>query len=214
MKRDSYAFLKPIFIWIPGVVSLFEKSKGKRDAQENQICEFLEGHITPLVDSKVTSYDSHINKKYLKVTELISPLYKEAYSLSMEIKSIQDYKVPEVTDSGQEGKRQAALIQEKMEQNKERISKIMVRLAEIKATSDMIDELIRHYEERAEGFLRTHISRYWRGVLSVSVDRLAHFPAIQHKDIDGREAYAENRTRLIKLIGVITSEDKGDEDEE
>ena len=36
MKRKKYYYLDPVFIRIPGIKTLFEKSVGKRDARQNK----------------------------------------------------------------------------------------------------------------------------------------------------------------------------------
>ena len=60
MKRKKYYYLDPVIIRIPGIKTLFEKSVGKRDARQNQVCSNGEVHTTPFIDAKVNSYNAHI----------------------------------------------------------------------------------------------------------------------------------------------------------
>lgn len=53
MKRKKYYYLDPVIIRIPGIKTLFEKSVGKRDARQNQVCSNGEVHTTPFIDAKV-----------------------------------------------------------------------------------------------------------------------------------------------------------------
>ena len=55
MKRKKYYYLDPVIIRIPGIKTLFEKSVGKRDARQNQVCSNGEVHTTPFIDAKVNS---------------------------------------------------------------------------------------------------------------------------------------------------------------
>ena len=48
MKRKKYYYLDPVIIRIPGIKTLFEKSVGKRDARQNQVCSNGEVHTTLL----------------------------------------------------------------------------------------------------------------------------------------------------------------------
>ena len=52
MKRKKYYYLDPVIIRIPGIKTLFEKSVGKRDARQNQVCSNGEVHTTPSYNFK------------------------------------------------------------------------------------------------------------------------------------------------------------------
>lgn len=58
MKRKKYYYLDPVIIRIPGIKTLFEKSVGKRDARQNQVCSNGEVHTTPLCDS-ISEYSTN-----------------------------------------------------------------------------------------------------------------------------------------------------------
>lgn len=214
MKKKKYKFLDPLFIWIPGVHSLIEKGTGKRDAQENQICEFMEGHITPVIDTKVNSYDSHINKIFMKTAQKLDPMIQEANSMVVELNLLLSYKESVIGGDSEEARRQVAMAAAKGAKVAERKAEILTKLAGIKAESDMVDEMLLHYEERAEGILHSCISRYWRGVLSASSERLEHFPYISHKESPSRKAYFENRKKLVDMIEVAINNGGGVRNEE
>lgn len=199
MKGKKYKYLDPIFIRFHGG-KLFEKRAGKKDAQENQVCELEEGHITPEIDTKVKSYDSHINKIFLKTVQEIEPMIQEANSMVVELNLLLSHKDSVIHGNSEEAKRQAANAAVKSAKISERKSEILTKLASIKSESDMVDELLLHYEERAEGVLHSRISKYWRGVLSVSSERLEHFPYVTHKESPGRKAYIRNRQKLVDMI--------------
>lgn len=59
-EKKKYYYLDPVIIRIPGIKTLFEKSVGKRDARQNQVCSNGEVHTTPFIDAKVNSYNAHI----------------------------------------------------------------------------------------------------------------------------------------------------------
>ena len=199
MKKKKYKYLDPLFIRFPGG-KLFEKRVGKKDVQENQLCELAGGHITPEIDTKVNSYDSHINKIFLKTAQELDPMIQEANSMVVELNLLLSYKDSVIGGNSEEARRQEALAAAKSAKASERKSEILKKLALIKAESDMVDEMLLHYEERAEGILHSRISKYWRGVLSSSSERLEHFPYVSHKESPGRKAYFENRKKLVDMI--------------
>lgn len=199
MKKKKYKYLDPLFIRFPGG-KFFEKSAGKKDAQENQLCELEGGHITPEIDTKVNSYDSHINKIFLKTAQELDPMIQEANSMVVELNLLLSYKDSVIGGDSEEARRQAAIAAAKGAKVSERKSEILTKLASIKAESDMVDEMLLHYEERAEGILHSRISKYWRGVLSSSSERLEHFPYVSHRESPGRKAYLGNRKKLVDMI--------------
>ena len=199
MKKKKYKYLDPLFIRFPGG-KLFEKRAGKKDVQENQLCELEGGHITPEIDTKVNSYDSHINKIFLKTAQELDPMIQEANSMVVELNLLLSYKDSAISGNSEEARRQAAIAAAKSAKVSVRKSEILKKLASIKAEADMVDEMLLHYEERAEGILHSRISKYWRGVLSSSSDRLEHFPYVSHKESQGRKAYLENRKKLVDMI--------------
>lgn len=213
MNKKKFKYLDPLFIRFPGG-KLFEKSAGKKDAQENQLCELEGGHITPEIDTKVNSYDSHINKIFLKTAQEINPMIREANSMVVELNLLLSYKNSVIGGDSEEAKRQAAIAAAKSAKASERKSEILTKLASIKAESDMVDEMLLHYEERAEGILHSRISKYWRGVLSSSSERLEHFPYVSHKESPGRKAYRENRKKLIEMIEAAINYGGGVHNEE
>lgn len=213
MQRKKYEFLAPIFIRFPGG-KFFEKRAGKKDAQENQLCELDDGHTTPEIDTKVNGYDSHINKIFLKTAREIAPMIREANSMVVELNLLLSYKESIIDGNGEEIGRQAAIAAAKEAKISERKAEIIIKLAGIKAESDMVDEMLLHYEERAEGILHSRISQYWRGVLSASSERLEHFPYINHKESPGRNAYFENRKKLVDMIEAAINYGGGVHNEE
>lgn len=211
-KERKYRFLSKNIIFIKGVNSSFafvEKWIGKKDAQENQLCEVEESHITPEIDTKVNCYDSHINKIFLRTVKELEPMVQEANSMVVELNLLFSSKDVILSNDSEESRRQAAFVAAKNAKASERKVKILTRLAEIKAESDMVDEMLLHYEERSEGILHSRISKYWRGVLSASSERLEHFPYISHKESLGREAYQENRKKLVNMIEAAINYEGG-----
>lgn len=108
MKKKRYKYLNPLFIRFPSG-RLFEKRAGKKDAQENQLCELEGGHITPEIDTKVNSYDSHINKIFLRTAQEIEPMIRETNSMVVEFNLLLNYKDSVISGEGEEAKRQAAI---------------------------------------------------------------------------------------------------------
>lgn len=213
MKKKKYKYLDPLFIGFPGG-KLLEKRAGKKDAQENQLCELEGGHITPEIDTKINSYDSHINKIFLKTAQELDPMIQEANSMVVELNLLLRYKDSVIGGDSEEARRQVAIATAKGAKVSERRSEILTKLASIKSESDMVDEMLLHYEERAEGILHSRISKYWRGVLSASSERLEHFPYVCHKESPGRKAYVENRKKLVDMIEAAISYGGGAHNEE
>lgn len=216
-KKKKYKFLDPLFIRLPGG-KLLETRAGKKDAQENQVCAFMNGHITPAIDTQINGYDSHINKIFLKTAQELNPMIREANSMVVELYLLLGYKESVIVGDGEEARRQAALAAVKKAKISERKAQILRKLSEIRAESDMVDEMLLHYEERTKGILHSRISKYWRGILSASIERLEHLPYINHKESPGRNAYIENRKRLIDMIdaaftygGGVYNEEKYEE---
>ncbi len=205
MKRKRYKFLDPWFIRIPGVKALFENHMGQRDVKQNQLCEFLNGHITPVIDTKVNSYDSHLNKIFLKTAQELDPMIQEANLLVVEFNLLLSNKESVIDGNSEETKRQAAIAASKSVKVSERKKEICISLAKIKAEFDMVDEMLLHYEERAEGILHSQISKYWRGVLSASSERLEHFPYIIHKESQARKTYLANREKMVNMIEAVVN---------
>lgn len=196
MKKKKYKFLDPFVIWFPGG-KLFEKRAGKKDVQENQLCDLEEGHITPEIDKKVNGYDSHINKIFLKTAKELKPMIQELVQWQQNLICSKETVIG--VDGGKDG-RQVAIATAKGAKVSERKAEILTKLARIKAKSDMVDEMLLHYEERAESILHSCIFKYWRGVISASSDILEYFPFINHKESTGRKAYIENRKQLVDMI--------------
>lgn len=213
MQKKKYKYLDPLFIKFAGG-KLFERRAGKKDAQENQLCELEGGYITPEIDTKVNSYDSHINKIFLKTSQELDPMIQEANSMVVELNLLLSYKDPVIGGHSEEARRQAAIAVAKGSKVSERKSEILKKLASIKSESDMVDEMLLHYEERAEGILHSRISKYWRGVLSASSERLEHFPHVSHKESQGRKAYLENRRKLVDMIEAAINYGGGVHNEE
>lgn len=213
MKKKNYKYLDPLFIWFGGG-KIFEKRAGMKDAQENQLCELEGGHITPEIDTKVNSYDSHINKIFLKTAKDLDPMIREANSMIVEFNLLLGYKDSVLGGNSEEARRQAAKVAAKSSKVAERKKEILTKLAAIKAESDSVDEMLLHYEERAKGILHSRISKYWRGVLSASSENLEHFPCICHKESPGRQAYLNNRNKLVDMIEAVISYGGGVRDEE
>ncbi len=205
MKRKRYKFLDPWFIRIPGVKALFENHMGQRDVKQNQLCEFLNGHITPVIDTKVNSYDSHLNKIFLKTAQELDPMIQEANILIVELDLLLSYKESIIGGDSEEARRQAAIAAEKGAKVSKRKKEIMIRLAKIKAEIDTVDEMLLHYEERAKGILYSRISKYWRGILSASSERLEHFPYIIHKESQARKTYLANREKMVNMIEAVVN---------
>ena len=111
MKRKKYYYLDPVIIRIPGIKTLFEKSVGKRDARQNQVCSNGEVHTTPFIDAKVNSYNAHIEKLLLKTTNELAPMIQEANSLLVEYSLMESHKGGELPEGcGEEAQRQKAAV--------------------------------------------------------------------------------------------------------
>ena len=132
----------------------------------------------------------------------------------VELNLLLSYKEPVIGGHSEEARRQAAIAVAKGSKVSERKSEILKKLALIKSESDMVDEMLLHYEERAEGILHSRISKYWRGVLSASSERLEHFPHVSHKESQGRKAYLENRRKLVDMIEAAINYGGGVHNEE
>jgi len=206
MEKKKYKYLTPLFLIIPGVRALFEKLRGKLDSKQNQICQYKEGHITPFINSKISCYLSHINKIYLRTTKEITPLVQEAYMLIVEYNKFFATVKSDYDPNSEEGMRQAA-------GSASRKKAIYTRLASIKAELEMVNQLLAHYEERAERLLTSRISRYWRGVLTVSSGKLAPFPYVEYPESQSKALYIKNKEKLMEMIDEILK-DGGDDNAE
>lgn len=192
---------------IPGIngafdFSFLDKRAGKKDAQENQICEYGEGHITPHINDKTRLFDSYIDRMYLRTSLNLEPLVTEANSMVVEFNLIHTEKSTVSSSNGEIAQRQAAIEVRNASKNETRKKEILTKIAEIKAESDMIDESLKHHIERAEGIYRSRISRYWKGILSASSEKLEHFPYLEQREHDGRKSYFANREKLVRMINV------------
>lgn len=216
MEEKKYQFLNPRDMKIPGVKRLFERSRGKWDAKKNQLCVFQDGHITPMIDAKVSCYDSHINRIFLMAARELEPMIVQANALVVELNLLIDKEGKEhvIADNPEEERRQAAAAASGRTGHERRKTEILTGLAAVKSESDMVDEMLHHYEERAEGFLRSRISMYWRGVLMGSDESLAYFPSIKHRESEGRALYAENRHKLMDMIEEAIKNGGGSHEEE
>lgn len=193
---------KPKMPGINGILNFgfLDKRAGKKDAQDNQICEYGDGHITPHIDDKTRMFDSYIDRMYLRTSLSIEPLFTEANALVVELNLILAKKIRETCGNSENELRQAAVDATYALQNENRKTMILTRLSEIRAESDMVDESLKHHIERAEGIFRSRISRYWKGILSVSNEKLEHFPCLDVKEYEGRKAYMMNRENLVTMI--------------
>lgn len=203
-NKNPYGYLKKS-PRIRGVNSIYnigfiEKHIGKKDAQENQVCQLERGHVTPYIDNKAHLYNSYIDKTYLRTSLTLEPVVEEANALVVELKLMSPRKHMDRKESGEEAQRQATMEAAERVKRERRKAEILTRIAEIKAESDMVDESLMHHIERAEGVLHAHISKYWCGILSAATAGLEHFPYLEEKDYAGREAYLLNRKNLVSMI--------------
>lgn len=186
---------------IPGVngflnFKFLEKREGQKDAQEHQVCKNADGYMTPYIAVKTRLYDSYIEKMYLKTELYMEEMIKEAHTLIVEFSLINKNMV-NINDNVENMKRHAAM-QAKKEEKK---SKILIRIAEIKAAIHMIDECLCHHIECAEGILHSRICEYWKGILSVLGDEnLNYFPVLEKREYEARKMYLKNREKLVTMI--------------
>lgn len=191
---------------IPGINGPFDfkfldKRSGKKDAQENQICGKEKGHITPHVDNKIRLLDSYVNGIYLKTSLNLEPLISEASSMVVEFNLLSQPKKDEISVSNTEiAQRQAASEVADVSKKEIRKKEILTKIAEIKAGCDMIDESLKHHVECADAVCCSRISRYWKGILSASGEKLEVFPYLEQRVYEGRETYLSNRRKLIEMI--------------
>ncbi len=203
-KKNNYKCLKAV-PRIHGVNSIFnigfiEKRTGRKDAQKNQICQLDKGHITPYIDYKIRLYNSYIDKVYLNISLNLEAVVQEANALVVELNFILDEKAIAIEGSDEESQRQAALQEANRMKREKRKEEILIRIVEIKAESDMVNESLEHHIKRAEGILYSHISRYWRGILMASADVQEYFPYMENKESVSRKMYLENRKKLVAMI--------------
>lgn len=183
--------------------SFLDKSAGKQDAQANQICEYGEGHITPHIDDKSRLFDSYIDKMYLQTSLSLESMVTEAHAMAVEFHRMYVKKANSSSGNSEIDDRQRFMDAADASKKEERKTKILTRISEIKAESDMIDESLRHHIEQAESIFRSRISRYWKGVLSVSNEKLQHFPCLEKREYEGRKMYESNREKLITTINEV-----------
>ncbi len=193
---------KPVMSGINGLFdfSLFDKRAGKKDAKDNQICEYGEGHITPHINEKTRLYDSYIDRMYLRTSLNLEPLVTEANAMAVEFNLMQTKKDSVKSSNAEIAQRQAAIEAMNASKNEVRKKEILTRIAEIKAESDMVDESLNHHIERAEGIFKSRISRYWKGILSATEEKLEHFPYLEQREYEGRKSYLVNREKLVRMI--------------
>ena len=79
------------------------------------------------------------------------------------------------------------------ETKNEAVKRPVGRPKKIRTESDIVDEMLVHYQERAERLLNSRICRYWSGVLcqNPDKDKLENFPKIKYhavprRPLDGR----------------------------
>lgn len=200
MKMSNYNYLKEIKKppRIRGVNSFYnlgiiEKAIGKKDAQTNQICSLGDGHITPYIDNKSRLFHSYLDGVFLKTALHLQPIVKEANALAVEFAFLISKNIDGI---GENVMRESA---KKEKQSRQ----ILVRIAEIKAESDMVNEALMHHLEQAEGIFYSKISKYWQGVLSSAADELEHVPLIEEKEHVGRDIYYENRKKLLSVMEEV-----------
>lgn len=190
-----------------------EKMTGEKDVKGRQVCKCEDGYTTPYVDYKSKCYDSYINKIYLKTSMGLADIVREANSLVIELKMIEKMNSGSLFGNGEEALRQKAQTALNNAQKENRKREILIRIAAIKAESDMVDEALLHHIERARDILHSHISNYWSGVLSKSDEKLEYYPFIAESNYLGRDIYIQNKDRLIEMLNIALA-GGGDKHEE
>ena len=203
--KKKYKYLTPLILFIPGVWMFFEWLRGWMDSRRNQVCQFKDGHTTPLIITKVNHYCSHVNKIYIKTIKDITPLIKEANQLLVELYQLMASPKPSGNGNDEESMRQVS----KTSKHK---TDLLKKLTLIKSELDMVNQMLLHFEERAQNYLNARIERYWRGVLSSSHGKVKHSPCIEIACLRSRDEYNQIRTKLIDEIERIISAEGGDQD--
>lgn len=182
-----------------------EKVIGIQDAKKNQLCVYGNGHITPYINEKSYVFNSYIDRMYLETALNLEPLVTEATSLVVEFNLIRSKKAECISGDKENQQRQMASDAMTAMQNDKRACEILTKLAEIKAECNMIDESLTHHIERAEGIFHSRLSKYWKGVLSGSDEKLNYYPCLEERVSDGKKVYQDNSENLMNMInGVIT----------
>ena len=200
--NKKYKYLTPLILFIPGVWMFFEWLRGWMDSRKNQVCQFKEGHTTPLIITKVDNYCSHINKIYIRTIKDITPLIKQANSLLVEFYQLMEPSSPNEKGNDEETMRRVS----NLARNK---TNILKSLTLIKSELDMVNQMLLHFEERAQNYLNARIERYWRGVLASSHGKVKHSPCIEIAGLKSRDEYNLIRTKLVDEIERILNTEGG-----
>ncbi|MBR6326059.1 MAG: hypothetical protein IKR61_04570 [Lachnospiraceae bacterium] len=218
MENMKYSYLNapPLMKGVNGFFdfTFLEKGRGKRDAKHHQLCRLGEGHTTPYIDSKLHACNSYIDDVYLRTAQCLEPTVKEATKLVVELRLLNgpERKAAPTTNREEEQRRKAAEAGRRA-QNAKRRKEILLRMAEIHAETELVDEMLTHHIERAEGVLHSRLSRYWRGVLAKAQEDLDHFPYLEPQDSKGRQKYLAHKENLDEQIRRVL-EIGGEEDED
>lgn len=181
----------------------FEKA-GKKDANLNQLCAVEKGHTTPRIMEMAHVYSSFIDDVYLKAAIYLESLLKVGNTLITEYNII-ECKVTTATPTNNEIAKRIELMKASEFNAKEKRKKeILIQLSEIRSISETIDEGLILKVERSENILQSKISKYWKGILSASQEKLDYKPFILFSESEGYKAYIENRTTLLHRIDEIT----------
>ena len=208
--KNRYRYLKAT-PHIKGVNGLFDlgfiaEMHGKHDASHNQICEVEGKHVTPYIGIKVNSFDSYVDKVYLRTAQAIAPTVKAAYKLVVELNILLSTNSVPFTGNIEETQRQAANESTRAAQREKRKAEILEKISEIRTESEIVNECLQHHTERAEGIFVSKILRYWGGLRAVySEGDLEHFPYMEHREFSGRQSYLVNRQKLTEMINNAMS---------
>lgn len=191
--------------------SLVEKWIGKRDGKTNQICKNEEFLTTPYIEHKYNCLGSYEDEKYTYVIREMEGVYQETYANYMELKTILENHGENDLPLGEEGMRQAAHAFSRMKQKKQRKEQILVRLAQIQADTETVDEALTHNLQRAEKILKSHVGSYWKGILQSSQENLPPYPQVLKKNPVSQAVYENHKETIIEILNMAMKYDEKEE---
>ena len=211
-KLNRKMHRRPFIRGVSGILRhlILDRLAGSRDAKQDQVCTGDGQAVTPNVIRMNGCMQGYMDKIYAYAVRLLTDIFAEAAALSSEIDNIRSRSAKEITATGEEGRRQLEAAMQRQHDDEERMEEIKIRAAVLREWFTSVDEAIRHHMEHAQEITKSHISRYWRGVLKTNAGAvsLPVYPVINGDDFKGLEAYESHMSGIGAMIENIMSDGK------
>ncbi len=184
-------------------LSYVEKYTGYKDRKENQLCSSDEGQTTPYVEARRKSFEHYVNNAYLVAEKVKESEVKEAERLISELDILTKFEVSIIDGNDEEIERAQRFARELVLKNNKRKEEIVLRLSEIKALVEAVDDKLIHHIESAEDLLNVHLANYWSGILKASPNgETCLEPIYITRAYNGRQHYCDDRDELLRKIAA------------